>query len=210
MWTLFTIFFTALIGNTLAARWQHRNWIAQQKVSLAQKKSEVQMALLDEIERLASSRRFHTARFAYTLETDDEELIKKRFEEFDKTIVQWNERFPSFLARLRIYKSFDDAVRLEEMIHTPLFLCASDLNSLKAHDLESRANYMRDIRIQARLNDVTGSIIAFSRDYLNEINKNSTIIIDPDTREFKEENLQFFSTLFLLKSLFRLREKYLR
>ncbi|MBL1256181.1 hypothetical protein [Methylocystis sp. Sn-Cys] len=212
MWNLFTIFFsfvlTAVIGNFLAAGWQYRNWIAQQKVSVSQKKNEEQMALLDEIERLASSRRFHMARFAYSLETDDDELIKSRFTEFDKTLVQWNERYSAFLAKLRIYRTFDDAIRLETRIHTPLSLCTSDLAALHKKDKATRFEKIRKLKIHARLNTINGEIIDFSRDYLTEISRNSVIVIDPDSRDFKFENLHYFTTLFLLKSLFRERQKY--
>lgn len=211
MTTFFTIFFsfvlTGLVGNAVVARYQYRNWIAQQKVGLAQQRNLQQIALHEELERLASARRFHALRFAYALMGDDQELMEDRLRELDKTVVQWNERYTSFLARLRIYRPFRVAIHVEDFIHTPLASCTTELLALRSEPTEIRRTKIKEKKFEKRLNDVNGSIIAFSRDYLTELDRQASVVIDPDTNKFTRESIEYFSTLFLFKALFKPRNR---
>jgi predicted translin family RNA/ssDNA-binding protein len=180
--------------------------MAQQKVLLAQQRNAKLLELHEEIERLASARRFHCFRLVKAIRKGDQELAKARMAEFDKTVVQWNERYSSFLSRLRIFRSFYEAIRLENNIHSPLVMC-SEMVAAAYTSLQKSENTSSHLeKIEESLQDVNGSIIAFSRDYLNIIEKDGAVIIDPDEMDFLSDTLEFFSTLFLIKALFKRRE----
>lgn len=204
----FSFVLTGLVGNAVVQRWQYRNWIAQQKVTLAQQRNSELLKLYEEIERLASARRFRCFRSVSALRKGETESIVSSINDYDKSVVEWNERYTSFMARLRIYRSFETALRLETNIHLPLVACGEQISQARIafHNGDKIEHYLTSI--EKDLQYINSAILAFSRDYLGAVDRERFTIIDSDESEFTRDTLDSFSTAFLFRALFTKRDRY--
>src|SRR5262245_56868417 len=93
-----TILFSGLAANRLVQARQHRNWMAQQRLSDAEKDHQALQAVFDEVASLASKRQHKMFRLLHLI-NDDKEVFNQRLSEYDSALVEWNERLNAIFAK---------------------------------------------------------------------------------------------------------------
>src|SRR5205807_2407363 len=75
--------------------------------------------LFEEIVTLAGRRITRMRRLLVVLRRPEDEMVKRRLKEYDKSQMEWNDRLNSFYARLKLYlEGYEMVQRLEEEIQS--------------------------------------------------------------------------------------------
>src|SRR3954465_4156360 len=93
---------TGLVGNSLLQRWQHRNWLSQQRFSLEDKEYQALSGLFQDLVKYSSQRHYRMRRLLRALSSSDEEGIKAKTADYDEALTEWNDIFNSLCVRLTL------------------------------------------------------------------------------------------------------------
>src|SRR5690242_2102495 len=97
-----TFVFTGFLGHWLVPRWQHQNWVNEQRLLGEQKEYENLKLLCDEMMAFSSKRLWKMRRLANILTHTDDALVQERLREYDNTLSDWNEKLNTFEVRLTL------------------------------------------------------------------------------------------------------------
>jgi type II secretory pathway pseudopilin PulG len=194
---------TALVGNWLVQRWQQRNWLTQHTLQSAEKQIEELRILVDELLRLGDARTFRTRRFVRQLNNADLAKFEQIKEDYERAVVEWNDRFNSMCVGLTMYAAYQPYTeRLEGSIQ-PLFVKVSDkLDTaihIRANQTVSRSSIAQ---MDNDLNEISGELFAFGRDLVRLLLVKQQEAYDGKPILFSRENLELFPRWYLLKALF--------
>jgi hypothetical protein len=203
-----TFFFVTLLGNWVLQAWQQRSWLNQQWFLGKQAEYDALKELFDEIVSLAGRRITRMRRLQYVLSRSDDELVKKRREDYDKVQTEWNDKLNSFYVRLRLYggPNYDMADRLEEQIQNKFVNIGSRLERAVRDRQEGALPTLQTVTsLNDDLNDLGGALIRYMGHMLLLIEKikeetyfGAKVTLKPDT-------LELFPTWQLFIALFKRR-----
>jgi hypothetical protein len=205
---LLSFLLTGIVANLLIHRWQHRNWLSEQRF-LGQEKEYIALReLFDQIVSAAGKRLARMRRLLWVLPDKREELVKERMKDYDQAQTKWNDSLSSFLVRLRMYAPYSMAVRLDDVIQPGFVRLGKQLERLTADRLSGQPiERMKLATLENDFNRLHGELIMFMRDMLNLV-KAQRRKTYTGTRVFlNEQNLELFPTWELVKALFKPRVK---
>ncbi len=211
MWTailiaILTFLLTGVLANWLVHKWQHRNWLNQQRYLGAEKEYLILKELSDEIAGLAAARLYRMHRVVRALRAFADDIVKSRFEDYDKAQIAWNDKLSSFLVRLRIYTDNSMAVRLEEEIQARFVRIGSRLDSVTRHRLSGGEIPGRTVsELDTDLNRLHGKLLSFNREILRIILWRRQVTYEGFRLTLTESTLELFPTWQLFKALFQRR-----
>jgi hypothetical protein len=199
-----TFALSTFFGNWLLQRWQQRSWLHQQALLGEQKHYENLKDLCDQILEHSNARISKMRRLLSALQEDDIELIKVRLSDYDKAIIEWNEKIGIFLVKLRFYAHYNMAFRLDESVQSAFARLGSSLERLTRSRLVGAAVSNGDIgRLQIQFNDLNGRIISYNRDLMNVLAIQKTRTYYGKQIELRPDTLKHFPTWELVKALFK-------
>ena len=206
-----TFALSTFIGNWLLQRWQQRNWFHQQSLLGEQKHYESLKDLCDQILEHSNVRISKMRRLLGVLRKDDIDLIKARLTEYDRAVVDWNERFGVFVVKLRFYARYDMALRLDKSVQSAFVRSGAYLEQLTRSRLAGQIVSNRDVgRLQIQVNDLNGRVISYNRDLMNMLAVQKTRTYYGKQIELRLDTLKHFPTWELVKALFKPRIEPLR
>jgi hypothetical protein len=195
---------TGLVGNLLIQRWQHRNWINEQRFLGEQKAYENFTALCEEMMKFSSRRLWRMRRLARVLNQSDDDLIKACQSDYDQALSDWNERVTDFQVRLTLYGSYEMPDRFEFDIQETFRSIGEDLMVLTNKRLAGQV--VKGVGpLQQRMNSLSGKLYNYTMELnkLLEVQREKTYYGKLVTLD--EGNLESFKTWELVKALFKAR-----
>ena len=198
-----TFMLTGLIGNWLVQRWQHRNWLNQQRFLGAEKEYNALKELFEEISSLLGKRLSRMNRLLRVVNSSDKELLQSRLKDYDEAVAEWNGKLNAFFVRITMYDRFYRTERLENEVHASLVRSGSRLERLVSRSLSHEAVSAKEItELSDRLNTLQGQIFSFNRDFLRAVQAKQQRTYYGVWIEFTRQNLEEFPTWKLFKLLF--------
>lgn len=198
---LLTFVLTGVIGNRLLHAWQFRNWIKQQRFLGAEKEYLELKVLFDEIVRLAGRRLSRMQRLQGALGLEDE-IVRRRLQEYDESLSEWNERLASFNVRLTILDTYDRALDLDQ-IQQYFVASGIDLEKLVRIKLGGQT-VPKQLRaaLESRLNEIQGALFRFNREVLKAVEYSQAVTYHGVEVKFSRRTVRLFSSWHLIKALF--------
>jgi hypothetical protein len=195
---------TGFLGNLLVQRWQHRNWINQQRFLGEQKAYENFAALCVEMMKFSSRRLWRMRRLASALNQSDGDLIKTRQSEYDEALSDWNERVTDFQVRLTLYGSSEMPGRFEFDIQDTFRSIGEDLMVLTKKQLSGQ--HVKGIgALQQRMNGLSGKLYNYTMELNQLLETRREKTYYGGLVRLDEDNLESFETWELVKALFQSR-----
>lgn len=106
--------FSILIAAAIARSWQHRNWIAQQRISDREKLYLEVKQLFDGFMELASQRHFRSKRLYWSLVRGNQARIDDARQKYDEVVHKWNDANLSW--EVRFARTLEDGYDLSREI----------------------------------------------------------------------------------------------
>jgi hypothetical protein len=201
---ILTFVLTGLVGNFLVYRWQHRNWISQQKFSGEEKHYFALITLWEELMNLASRRLWRMRKLLTVVSVGDNNKIEDRLNEYSEVLSEWNEKFHSMSVRLTLYASWNLTRQLETELQQSFLNTGLQLERLAKTRLTTGAV---DRNLVARLNrqfeDLSRQVFVFNRTTLKAVQDQRSRTYHGVEVDFTRRNLEKFGTWELLKALFK-------
>lgn len=206
--TILTILFTSAVtfalsvygGNILLHHLQYRNWLRQQRFSLATSNINEIIKLNEEIAELSSKRLWRMRKVVFALNDTNKERLDDALREYSEIKTVWNEKLSSFNARLTLYVSYKKSVELENHIQTKFYEANLVINtyvkdSKKIGDKKAYA-------LLSDLNLIQGHLTLWNKNLLYSIieKQEKTYLGQPIF--LSKSNMQLFSNWELFKALF--------
>lgn len=183
----------------MVQRWQQRNWLAQHKLTETEKNLDELRKLIAEVQRLGDARTYRTQRVVRNLSaTDSFEEIRR---DYQKSVVNWNDRLNSLCVGLRLYADYRYTDRLQFGIQQA-FVQASEKVDAAIKTRHSGVSRATVAKLENRLNLISGSIFNLSKDLIALLMKQQTKAYEGEMIVLGPETLRLFPTWFLLKALF--------
>ncbi|RFC68557.1 hypothetical protein DY251_06200 [Mesorhizobium denitrificans] len=107
---------TGVVGTWITYIWQKRNWRFQQDYVRNKELLSQQIQIVEGLSDLIGSRRFRTFRATAALRGRDAERVRVAWEEYDKSVIKWNESVNGYITKLRQFFSRSLQYQLEEII----------------------------------------------------------------------------------------------
>ncbi len=208
---LLTFVLTGIIGNLLVHRWQHRYWLNQQQF-LGEEKEYLALKLLsEELASATGKRQSQMRRLLTVLRNSNDDLVRKRFSDYDAVVAEWNATLNSFLVRLTLYASHHLQFELEHDVQTRFWRIGTQLEQLTAERLSGGAvSGGAVVRLNKEMDQLSRRLFEFNRDLLKVVRSQKTKTYYGVSITFEEGNLSQFTTWELFKALFKPRIESLR
>lgn len=209
MWVLISgtvVLATPFFISYLVQRWQSRNWLNQQRLLGVEKKYASMSTLFSDISDAASRRLIAMYRLTDALGFEDDNRIKKRLENYDDALKEWNEKLNGIYVRLTSTLGQSDSRRLECEVHEGFRRAGIELEALVRSRLKGQSiPRSRKEKIKSDLNSVQGLLLQFNSDFLDVLETEHSAIYYGRLVDFNESNLEIFSNWELFKALFKKR-----
>jgi hypothetical protein len=200
---ILTFVLTGIVGNFLVYRWQHRNWINQQKFSGEEKHYFALLALWEELMNLTAKRLWRMRRLLAVL-TADNKKIEERLNEYSDVLSEWNEKFHSMSVRLTLYASWNLTFQLETELQRSFSNTGLQLERLAKTRLTTGAvNRTLLAELHGRFEELSREVFVFNRSTLRAVQAQRSRTYHGVEVEFTRSNLDQFGTWELLKALFK-------
>lgn len=197
---------TGLFIRYLVQAWQARNWLNQQRLLGAEKKYSNMLTLFSDISDSASRRLTAMYRLGDALGFEDDNRVKKRLEDYDDALRQWNEKLNGIYVRLTALLGQAESTRLEREVQDGFLRAGAKLEVLTRSRLKGeKISRRRREDVKPDLNHIQGLLRNFNRDFLNLLEVEHSTIYYGQFVEFNETNLDSFSTWELFKALLKKR-----
>lgn len=192
---------TGIIGNFLVQKWQHQNWINQQRILRANSNLGELKNLIDSITHYADTRNYRARKLSKAINNADAELLLTLRNEYEVAVTAWNDQWNSFCIGLTLYADHRFTLRLEESIQARFFRVGLTITEFLRAPGEITAR--KRALLDRDLNILSGQIFNFSRDLLNVFLANQEDAYSLKKIEFNETNLVILPTWKLFKALFK-------
>jgi len=167
---ILTFLLTGIIGNFLVQRWQHRNWLNQQRFLGEEREYLALKSLWEELAGLSGKRLSRMRRLLVILDRPDDQFIRKRLSDYDDILGKWNDSLTSFYVRLTLYATHTLQHRLEHEIQIAFLRVGSSLERLVKGRLESGSVSSKAVeQVRSEMDEISGQLFAFDRDILNVV-----------------------------------------
>ena len=192
---------TGVVVNFLIQRWQHRNWVNQQRFLGAEKTYESMKATADEISISASKRLSAMFRVTFALDQSDERLEERR-KIYSDALDEWNQKINSFYYKTTLFFGWSMTKRLEDDLNAQL-VSAGALIEASIRKREHKSDEPTGKKeILKRLYSIQGMLGAFNRDMLRSVMHQQAATYQGVEINYSVRNLVFLSTWQLFKMLF--------
>jgi hypothetical protein len=194
---------TGVVGNHLIHALQHRNWVSQQKVLGLQRDYDALRVLFEEISQKAGKRLARMQRLALSLRSADLERLSRLLKEYDDAVREWNESFGNLCVRTTFHTDYFMTSRLETEIQARFYEVGRNLEALVRLRKTGALVAPKDqLAMIDRLNSTQGVLNNFSDDMLRLVKERQARTFDGVVVEFNADQLDQFSTWYMLKALF--------
>lgn len=201
MSVILSFILTGVIGNWLMQSWQARNWLAQQRFAGHEKEYFALKELGEEIATLLAVRIYAMRQMKSALNFQGEKPTEVVWSDYAESVKKWNERLPSFLARLPILATYELALELDE-IQVSLRNTSLRLEKTKRMPAEVQRLEQGQINLlNTELLHLHAITLAFNKKILNIVMSQRSDIFYGTKIQFSANNLEKFSTWQLFKAL---------
>lgn len=198
-----TFLLTGLVGNWLVHKWQARNWLTQQKFLGREKEYAALKELIDEVTRLLAARIYLAQRLTFAIRAASGEAPGSPVSDHDAIVKEWNERLPSFYARLPLLVRDGIGMELETSFHVPLVAITLRIESVKKRKAQNQLVPDSEFaEISHALNRLKGKAVKFNKSLIRFADTLQGEIYVGKRLAFNRANLNQLSTSELIKALF--------
>jgi hypothetical protein len=198
-----TFLLTGLLGNRLLHFWQHRSWLAQQRVLTEEKAHEALQRVFDEASTLAGKRQHRMFRLMHGLLRNDDDALRQRVADYDEATVAWNERLVALFAQIEAHAAPWLRSRLENELQPMFVVVGADLEKMARERLagKGKISSAEIKRIVRRLNKLQREIFLFEVRVIGFMkDRRRTLIREVELSPY---NLNRLPTWKLFKALFQ-------
>ena len=194
---------TAVVGNALIHRWQLRSWYAQQRHLGFQKELADLKCLLDEVTTGCDTRLYSMRELTNILRDGSLRRVEAALKDYRDIVKEWNSSLNSYYTRLTLHVGMATSLRLERHVHKPFVIIGQVLErGVRAvHQGETLAPAELAM-VDESLNGCQTSILRFSQDLLNAVQRRSSEIAEGRKIWYIDGKLAEYSSLDLIKALF--------
>jgi len=194
---------TGLVGNTLAQRWQQRNWLMQQRFLGHEKEYFALKDLADEIASLLGARIYQMQRLLLSLHRSSDEQLMSRVADYEDIVKRWNERLTTFYVRLPLLASTDLAQYLESSVQQTMQGASVRIDEL-VYQKRSGTVIKRELitNTQKTLNSIQARAINLNKRLLRIVELRRIEVYYGTRIAFSLGTLDRFSNWQLIKALF--------
>ncbi|MCW2096766.1 hypothetical protein [Lelliottia nimipressuralis] len=190
-----TLVFTGVIGNKIIIKFQRDNWLYQQKFQNNEKDLKEFEKVVAEINSLISSRISRMRIYIDEKISNDGEVEDATRAGYIKLKDEWNDKLNNFYHFLFTHESTDLSMYLEKEIQETFVSIHNDMRHADVNELK-KSNTMNKLNL---LSNKSSNLMKLMEERKKQ--KRSSIY-DETKIFFTKENLDEFSTFFMLKALF--------
>lgn len=190
-----TLVFTGVIGNKIIIKFQRDNWLYQQKFQNNEKDLKEFEKVVAEINSLISSRISRMRIYIDEKISNDGEVEDATRAGYIKLKDEWNDKLNNFYHFLFTHESTDLSIYLEKEIQETFVSIHYDMRHAGVNELR-KSNTMNKLNL---LSNKSSNLMKLMEERKKQ--KRSSIY-DETKIFFTKENLDEFSTFFMLKALF--------
>ena len=198
-----SVLLSGVLVNWLVNRWQHRNWINQQRLTKAVNDLQELKRLSETIRALADARNYRARKVCRSIGIVSPEDLKELRQQHDLAVTNWNDQWNYFSVGLTIYADFIAfSKRLEDGIQSR-FVRAGGLLKYCLDRQSDQSLPSAKKELEGVLNSISGEVFNFSRDLQNLIRAKEKLAYEDPKENVTADNLDQISTLGLIKALFK-------
>ncbi|HCR3983405.1 TPA: hypothetical protein OOF39_002863 [Kluyvera ascorbata] len=190
-----TLLFTGIIGNKIIIKFQRDNWLYQQKFQNNEKDLKEFEKVIAEINSLISSRISRMRMYIDEKISNDGRIEEETRAGYIKLKDEWNDKLNNFYHFLFTHESTDLSLYLEREIQERFVSIHNDMRHADVKKLKSNET-MNKLNL---LSNKSSHLMKLMEERKKQKRSN---IYDETKIYFTKENLDEFSTFFMLKALF--------
>lgn len=193
--------FTGFLTNWLVQRWQHRNWVNQQRFLGAEKRFEALRVHADDFARLSSKRLSAMYQLAFSLNMSAETL-EKRLAVYTDVITDWNVSLNSIYSKTTMYIGWSLTKYIEEEIHLSFVRVGANIEKSIRRKRNDPTHIVNITSIQSDLDLLQGRLTRINRDMLRHVLNQRAATYQGVEVKYIESSIKYLSNWQLFKALF--------
>ena len=191
---------TGIVGNMLVQRWQHRNWVRQQRFTGQEKAYLLLKDLCDALAKATAKRVFCMRRLAAAVYDNDQPRTGEVLEEYRAVVKEWNEGLAPFFTRLTFYADYDFTRRLEDSVHGAFVSVGREIERNIRIRKGQATGPLKSVTVD--LDRLQSVVVDFNRDLARYAQDRHSEIYFGREMPYRLRYLSYFSNLDLIKALF--------
>lgn len=108
--------FSVFVAAVVARRWQHRNWLQQQRIADIEKSYQELKTLFNDFVRVGGRRLYRSRRLLDALKVGNLTTVEDRLKDYDEVLAEWNEQYQNFY--VRFVQTLTRGAQLHDQIDT--------------------------------------------------------------------------------------------